>query len=1169
MLRSTGCFRSVICPFSGRGSCQRRYCHFKHEGPTAEIVLRPQGSGKILSCDASESTPLNPLEKKCDQPVLLEAACTVLELEKVSKAIEVVKTEVEQQQQKLMMYKSTLKCQHYNSQTPTSSTTSCGSLNIGAINTLIPTTTNSTSAFVREIQDIHLNSEACNPVMVPNCSLNARRVDSLTEATKMDIIQEMPTTSSKNIDSVLNKYVIDCKKPCTDLEYDPLVNYSSNMKQNPKKDYIEEKQEFKMVEQSPETKFSLATQTARHCQPFEEELSSDDELVIDVPELPPLTQNPPVHRSCEMKGNDTNVLTLGLIRKVRQPRIAQSADFLLDAGRLDNSFARNFMAENSSKRELKTGSLQREICDLIESNKVSNVTHDQIDMVGKHLDVSKHSSKTKVMEGPLKPDLVEGDSVPLVNADGAKLSNQKGRSLCESLKLKVNVQKYETEEQNSINLNSLKRLSDKAPLFESNIASLKLEKHGPPSAITHDRPETANNSRCTNKLETRQSTDQQRPKAHSQDDHFGNEKQAESLQMTSDKDEESSLSDEDLSSLVSDELDFSESDPMEECLRIFNESAKQETKESEMDAEQNALSKTYENIQDSGIAGSTSTKQKRRIAHVAKFKGKSSFNRIIVPQALPLPKQLCHNRIKMVQQQAVQLMANVKSAQVYKATVSKPSGQKRLITKGSKPQPISAARAGQRKGVTPNVTLIQWIECFCYLSLTVGLPLVSQSSFRKGPSSHSSSSCNVSSKEQIVSSSTSKTPHTVSPLGSTSQVPAPQRANSKRGAKVSNNVRKQYLGFFIEEFLKTCSSRQAAVKKALSEEKVIFERSTSKFMYLNVAVQALKILKNPTNQAPVTSDAHQSTKKKRLSSGTTLEGAALYSVLKSYVLTEGQLKENGYPQRDPENPGIALLFNGEANKYIADSLIQVCCRCGRPFSVTPDGSYISKEECSHHWGRTIKRQVPGGWDARYSCCGGSLGSDGCQLAKLHVYNRKENLNGFVKTPLKLLPLDGNPGVYAVNSELCYTKQGGALSRVSVINANLEVVYDVFVKPDNEVIDFNTRFSGVTREDVMNAKTSLADVQLALLAMLSADTILIGHSLDKDLLALKLIHSMVIDVSVVFPHSLGLPHKRALRNLIAEYLGHTIPDNVEGSDKASACMELMKWRVKEDAKGRKW
>ncbi|XP_038659950.1 RNA exonuclease 1 homolog [Scyliorhinus canicula] len=340
-------------------------------------------------------------------------------------------------------------------------------------------------------------------------------------------------------------------------------------------------------------------------------------------------------------------------------------------------------------------------------------------------------------------------------------------------------------------------------------------------------------------------------------------------------------------------------------------------------------------------------------------------------------------------------------------------------------------------------------------------------------------------------------------------------------------------------------------------------------MYLNVAVQALKILRNPIDHQPMAPDGRSSAKRKRSSSGTILEGAALYRVLKDYVLTEEELKATGYPRYNPDQPGIALLFNGDAKKYIADSLIQVCSRCGTSFSVTPEGSYISKEECCHHWGRIFQRQVSGGWDARYSCCGGSLGSAGCQIAKLHVYIQKENLDGFVKAFLKLLPLDGNPGVYAVSSEMCYTKQGGELSRVSVINANLKVVYDVFVKPENEVIDYNTRFSGVTREDVINAKTTISDVQSVLLGMLSADTILIGHSLDKDFLALKLIHNMVIDLSMVFPHSLGLPHKRALKSLMADYLNHSIPVNVDCSDKGRACMELMMWKVKHDAKGRKW
>lgn len=34
---------------------------------------------------------------------------------------------------------------------------------------------------------------------------------------------------------------------------------------------------------------------------------------------------------------------------------------------------------------------------------------------------------------------------------------------------------------------------------------------------------------------------------------------------------------------------------------------------------------------------------------------------------------------------------------------------------------------------------------------------------------------------------------------------------------------------------------------------------------------------------------------------------------------------------------------------------------------------------------------------------------------------------------------------------------------------------------------------------------------------------------------QLIHGTVVDTSIVFPHRLGLPHKRALRSLMADYL----------------------------------
>ena len=47
-----------------------------------------------------------------------------------------------------------------------------------------------------------------------------------------------------------------------------------------------------------------------------------------------------------------------------------------------------------------------------------------------------------------------------------------------------------------------------------------------------------------------------------------------------------------------------------------------------------------------------------------------------------------------------------------------------------------------------------------------------------------------------------------------------------------------------------------------------------------------------------------------------------------------------------------------------------------------------------------------------------------------------------------------------------------------------------------------RFSGLTEEDMKDVTTTLEDVQEKLLDMFSDKTILIGHSLESDLIALK-------------------------------------------------------------------
>lgn len=416
---------------------------------------------------------------------------------------------------------------------------------------------------------------------------------------------------------------------------------------------------------------------------------------------------------------------------------------------------------------------------------------------------------------------------------------------------------------------------------------------------------------------------------------------------------------------------------------------------------------------------------------------------------------------------------------------------------------------------------------------------------------------------------------------------------SEFGAKVPTNVRQRYLNIFIDECLKFCPHEEAAFETALQEEKVVYDRSSSRNIYLNVAVNTLKKLRSksgssasPAAKSPAVStsrkaQSHEEVLGGRLAAKTSftinragrqkeeeLTGASLYRKLKEYVMTEEQLQEHSYPRPHPDRPGRAVVHNVPEKKNF-DPFNKVCCRCGAEYKVSPNGNCVRKEECSHHWGRLRRYKVSGGWETQYSCCSGAVGSPGCQVAKQHVQDgRKEALDSYVTTFEKPLPLDGDAGVYALDCEMCYTKQGLELTRVTVINSELKVVYDTFVKPESKVVDYNTRFSGVTEEDLEGTTITLRDVQAVLLSMFSADSILIGHSLESDLFALKLIHSTVVDTAIVFPHRLGLPYKRALRNLMADYLKRIIQDNVEGHDSsedASACMQLMMWKIREDTK----
>merc|ERR1711874_132313 len=135
----------------------------------------------------------------------------------------------------------------------------------------------------------------------------------------------------------------------------------------------------------------------------------------------------------------------------------------------------------------------------------------------------------------------------------------------------------------------------------------------------------------------------------------------------------------------------------------------------------------------------------------------------------------------------------------------------------------------------------------------------------------------------------------------------------------------------------------------------------------------------------------------------------------------------------------------------------------------------------------------------WSCCDGTTESEGCQVSPCHVCETVDysNMRGFVTTIDKG---EGERKVLALDCEMVNTTVGTELCRVTVIDYNGDTCFESLVMPDNNILDHNTRFSGIKAEHLEGVKTKLRDVQAQLLFMIDAKDILIGHSLESDLRA---------------------------------------------------------------------
>lgn len=342
---------------------------------------------------------------------------------------------------------------------------------------------------------------------------------------------------------------------------------------------------------------------------------------------------------------------------------------------------------------------------------------------------------------------------------------------------------------------------------------------------------------------------------------------------------------------------------------------------------------------------------------------------------------------------------------------------------------------------------------------------------------------------------------------------------------------------------------------------------------------------------------------------TGLNAAQEVTLLHDLLTPIDELAIHGYVPVVPSEEDILRARDG----VVAAMGWEKCERCAQRFQVFPgrraDGALTTGGPCRFHWGKTFfPARTPGDKTnppKRFSCCNQELGeSSGCITHPDHVFKasdpkRLASVLNFAETPRN----DAAPTDRAVcfDCEMGFTVYGLELIRLTATSwPTGELLIDVLVKPFGEILDLNSRFSGVLPEDLAQGKAwspgddpkptkscddggsedgelrvkrklkVVASPKVArdiLFSHISPNTPLIGHGLENDLNAMRIVHPTLVDTVLLFPHKASLPYRHGLKLLMDRHLHRKIQQetgpNMLGHDSAEdarAAGDLVRLRV---------
>ncbi|KAL7814486.1 hypothetical protein V8C26DRAFT_403960 [Trichoderma gracile] len=427
-------------------------------------------------------------------------------------------------------------------------------------------------------------------------------------------------------------------------------------------------------------------------------------------------------------------------------------------------------------------------------------------------------------------------------------------------------------------------------------------------------------------------------------------------------------------------------------------------------------------------------------------------------------------------------------------------------------------------------------------------------------------------------------------------------------------------------------SDQDLITRALDEEQACAIEKPA--VYSNVMKNKVMQYKRMTaaqwreSRTKETQEAQQKLRKDDMFDGeprkieTGLTHAQEVQLLRRILTPLDDLVNHGYVPAVPTPEQIQSAKDGlEASKGW-----EKCDRCQQRFQVFPgrreeDGALTTGGPCKFHWGKTyVPDKLPGDKTRvpkRYHCCGQEVGeSAGCFTHDHHVFKatdakRLAAVLNFAETPEN--PLAPTDRAVCFDCEMCYTVYGLELVRLTATSwPTGEDLLDVLVQPLGEILDLNSRFSGVWPEDLASAEpwsvhddltpskqgeegsedgelkpkkkklkiVSSPEVARDLLfSLISPSTPLIGHGLENDLNAVRVVHPTVVDSVLLYPHKMGLPYRFGLKRLMSVHMNRKIQQDTgpkmlghDSGEDARAAGELVRLRVMDvwnDLKRKGW